>query len=131
MNFFALLAEERIEKAAREGVFDELPGAGQPLVYEDDAHIPEELRMAYKILKNSGHIPPELEDRKEIQTLTELLSACPDEQTRYRQIHKLNALILRYNIKYNRLLRLEEERYYERVVERVRVENVKGDSSAT
>jgi hypothetical protein len=125
MNFFTLLAEERIEKALREGAFEELPGAGKPLEYEDDSQIPEELRMAYKILKNSGHIPPELEDRKEIQTLTELLASCPDEQTRYRQIQKINALFLRYNIRYNRLLRLEDERYYERVVERVRVEKPK------
>ena len=48
------------------GEFDNLEGQGQPLKLEDDSHIPPELRMAYKILKNADCLPPELELRQEI-----------------------------------------------------------------
>lgn len=49
------LAERRIEEAIERGEFDELPGAGQPLDLDDlDPLLPEELRMACRILKNAG-----------------------------------------------------------------------------
>ncbi len=62
MNAFeaiALVAEEKIREAERRGMFDNLPGAGKPLLLEDDSHIAPELRMAYTILKNSGHLESE------------------------------------------------------------------------
>jgi hypothetical protein len=49
-----LLAERKIAEAAERGELDDLPGAGQPLALDDAALIPEELRMAHRILKNSG-----------------------------------------------------------------------------
>ena len=45
-------AEQRILEAQTQGVFDDLPGAGAPLKLDDDAMVPEELRAAYRILKN-------------------------------------------------------------------------------
>ena len=56
-----LLAEQRIREAQERGEFDNLPGAGAPLALDDDALVPEELRAAYRILKNAGYVPPELE----------------------------------------------------------------------
>ncbi|WP_420170527.1 DnaJ family domain-containing protein, partial [Paenibacillus larvae] len=38
---------------------DNLPGQGKPLVLENWSSVPEDLRLAYKILKNSGHLPEE------------------------------------------------------------------------
>ena len=49
------LAERKIEEAIERGEFDDLPGAGQLLDLDDlDPMLPEELRMAYRILKNAG-----------------------------------------------------------------------------
>ena len=49
------LAERKIEEAIERGEFDDLPGAGRPLDLDDlDPLLPEELRMAYRILKNAG-----------------------------------------------------------------------------
>ena len=62
---FEKIIEERIRKAQLDGAFDDLPGAGKPLPPED-MNIPEDIRLAYKILKNADCIPPELELRKEI-----------------------------------------------------------------
>jgi len=55
------LAEERIRDAIQRGEFDNLPGRGKPLNLEDDRHIPDDLRLAYKVLKNADCLPPELE----------------------------------------------------------------------
>jgi hypothetical protein len=52
-----LLAERRIEEAMEEGVFDNLPHRGSTLCLDDDLHIPEEHRMAARVLKNSNTPP--------------------------------------------------------------------------
>src|SRR5688572_32819466 len=49
------IAEQRIAEAIANGDFDDLPGSGKPLELDDDALIPEELRLAYRILKNAGY----------------------------------------------------------------------------
>lgn len=65
MQWLSQLAEQRIEEAQARGELDDLPGAGQPLVLDDDRLIPEHQRLAYRILKNSGYLPPELEQHRE------------------------------------------------------------------
>ena len=66
---FDLIAEQKIAEAIARGELDNLPGAGRPLDLDDDALIPEELRLAYRILKNAGYLPPELETLNEIAQL--------------------------------------------------------------
>jgi hypothetical protein len=65
----AALVERCLEEAAANGELSNLPGEGRPLELEDDALIPAELRVAYRILKNAGFVPPELEDVAEVQRL--------------------------------------------------------------
>jgi hypothetical protein len=84
-----LIAEEKIRDAMRAGAFDDLPGAGRPLELDDDKLIPEELRIAYRILKNAGCVPPEIEARKEAATLRKLISAATDDGARRRALAKL------------------------------------------
>jgi hypothetical protein len=67
-----LLAEKKIEEAVSRGEFDHLPGAGRPLDLDDDPLIPEELRIAYRILKNAGFVPPEVQTLNEIAALERL-----------------------------------------------------------
>ena len=67
------LAEERIRAAMRQGEFDNLPGRGRPLRLEDEGAVPEDLRVAYRIMKNSGCLPPELNLRREIREVEALL----------------------------------------------------------
>ena len=55
------LAEQRVSEAISRGELDNLPGAGRPLDLDEDPLIPEELRAAYRILKNAGYVPPALE----------------------------------------------------------------------
>lgn len=53
------IAERRIAEAVSQGELDGLPGAGRPLDLEDDALVPEEMRMARRILKNADIPLPE------------------------------------------------------------------------
>jgi hypothetical protein len=123
LNVFAALqrlAEERIRDAIQRGEFDNLPGRGKPLNLEDDRHIPEDLRLAYKVLKNADCLPPELELKKEISKAEELLSSMEDEGQKYRQLQKLNFLIMKLNEMRRGSVQWEEKQlYYEKIVEKV------------
>ena len=115
-----LIAEKRIEKALAEGEFDNLPGSGKPLQMEDMSHVPETLRMAYKILHNAGCLPPELQERKEISNLLDLLEHCGDERERVHGMQRLHFLLQRLQTRQRRHLRLEEaDPYYEAVLNRL------------
>ena len=104
------IAEKRIEEAQAKGEFDDLPGRGRPLELEDMSHVPEELRMAYKILRNAGCLPPELAERKEINRLVDLLERCEDERERVRQMQ----------MRHQRSIRIEQDDpYYARLLERL------------
>jgi hypothetical protein len=63
------LVDLRVAEAIAKGEFDNLPGAGKPLELDDDSHVPEEERAAYRLLKNSGFVPPELAEISEIYAL--------------------------------------------------------------
>lgn len=97
LSGFERIIEERIQKAMRQGEFDNLPGAGKPLVLEDDRHIPEDIRLTYKILKNADCLPPEIELKKEIECVEDLLTGMEDTSEKYRTLKKLNFLIMKLN----------------------------------
>jgi len=94
---FEKIVEERIRKAQERGEFKNLPGAGQPLNLAQDQHIPEDLRLPYKILKNADCLPPEIALKKEIHNTEELLAQMPDTAERYKMLKKLNFLIMKMN----------------------------------
>ena len=120
LAFIERLAEERIRQAQEEGVFDDLPGRGQPLNLEDDAHVPEDLRMAWRVLKNAGCLPPELLAEREIHTARELLAGMTDEAERHLQMQRLNLMVTRLNESRRRPVQLEaRQEYYEKIVARV------------
>lgn len=106
------LAEERIAEAMRRGDFDRLGGAGRPLELDDDPLIPEELRIAYRILKNSGYLPPELERLSEIRKLEAMLTEVADEGTQRRALLRL--ALLRERLEKGGVgLRLEDRYHHE------------------
>lgn len=114
------IAERRIEEAQAQGVFDNLPGRGRPLQLEDMSHVPEDLRMAYKILSNAGCLPPELAERKELNRLVDLLDSCKDEQERVQQMQKLRFMVVRAKMRYQRHLQLEQDDpYYDRLLDKL------------
>ncbi len=92
---FEALVEQRIKKAQKKGDLDNLPGEGKTLKF-DDEHVPEEFRLAHKILKNSGFFPPEVDLRKKIHEAESLLACIEyDSPERQRIQKKLNYLFAR------------------------------------
>ena len=98
MGLFDAIVEERIRTAQQEGAFDNLPGKGKPLNLEDDSAVPEDLRLTYKVLKNANCLPVEMELRKEIFNLRQLLDAAIDPEVRRDLRKQLNLLVLRHNL---------------------------------
>lgn len=72
------LAEQRIRSAIADGAFERLPGRGRPLARDDAALVPEEMRLAYRVLKNAGYVPEELALRREIAGVHALLAEALD-----------------------------------------------------
>jgi hypothetical protein len=96
---YETLIEQRIREATARGEFDDLPGAGQPMQLDDDLLVPEEVRVAHRILKNAGYVPPEAQQLSEINQLIALagraeLSAGETEATGRR----LRALLIQMEL---------------------------------
>ncbi len=106
------LAEERIQAAIRAGELDRLPGQGRPLELDDDRHIPAELRVAYRILKNAGCAPPEIELRNEIDTLEAILDGIDDAVEQRRIQRRLCLLATRLAGRGHDLSLIVRERVY-------------------
>ena len=100
-----LLAERKIEEAIARGEFDDLPGAGRPLDLDDvDPLLPEELRMAFRILKNADYRIAQADEgaerararkklallntRSEPRYFATVLASC-SEMARFRSLYSL------------------------------------------
>src|SRR5512145_29538 len=121
MDILATIAERKIREAMARGELDNLPGAGQPLAMDEDlSGVPAELRMAYKILKNAGFVPPEVELRKEIVSLREMLGRLEGDEQRRSLRRQLDFKLLKLNMLRKRPLDLEElPAYRERIIDRL------------
>lgn len=120
MLAFEALAEKKIREAIERGEFDDLPGAGRPLDLNDDPLVPEDLRLAYRILKNAGFVPPELEAQKEIRDLEQLIRGMDAGAERSRALRKLELLSskLGASSRAGKDLRVEAA-YYDKLIERL------------
>ena len=85
--------ERHISDAQRKGEFDNLPGSGEPLVLEDDSQIAPELRAGYRLLKNAGCLPPELEQRREAVELVDLLKSVRKDDPQQIELSRRLTLI--------------------------------------
>jgi len=86
------IAEARIEEAIGQGRLDQLPGAGEPLALDDDSLVPEHLRAAYRLMKNSGFLPPEIELHGEIRDVESLIGCLQDSEQRAAAVKRLALL---------------------------------------
>jgi hypothetical protein len=93
------LADKRIEDAMKEGKFDNLAGAGQPLDLEP-MPAEENARLmwwALRILKNNDFTPEEIRWRKAIDHLKSRLAAATEEAEVIRLVGQANELVRKVN----------------------------------
>jgi hypothetical protein len=72
-----LFVERMLEKAARQGAFDRLPGAGQPIDLSENPYVPADWRLAFKVMKDHRIVPEFVERRKEIESIREEMARAP------------------------------------------------------
>jgi hypothetical protein len=97
MDFSMVVSEDRIKRAYKDGEFENLPGYGKPLNLEDLSSVPEELRMAYQLLKNSGFSPEENKLRQEVMSIEDLIRTCENPEEKDRLSQQLGQKLLKYN----------------------------------
>ncbi|WP_336709775.1 MULTISPECIES: DUF1992 domain-containing protein [unclassified Cedecea] len=86
-------AERHILDAQRNGEFEGLVGSGEPILLDDDSHVPPELRAGYRLLKNAGCLPAEMQQRKDAIELVDLLKTVHIQSEEYQAIGKKLALL--------------------------------------
>ena len=114
VGFIERLAEQRILEAQRNGEFDDLAGKGKPLLLEDLSTVPEDLRMAYHLLKNANVLPPDAELLKDIHILEDLLKYVEDEGERKALAKSLQWKLIRLDMLKRRSMGLGTVRNYGR-----------------
>jgi DnaJ family protein C protein 28 len=61
--------KDPIKRAMDEGKFDNLPGHGKPLKWDDNPFADPDMEVAHRLLRDNGFTLPWLEERKEIEEL--------------------------------------------------------------
>ncbi|RMG13529.1 MAG: DUF1992 domain-containing protein [Deltaproteobacteria bacterium] len=102
MKAFQRLAEQRIREAIERGDLDDLPGRGRPLQLEDLSMVPEDLRMAFKVMKNAGVLPEEMQLEKKIARLRELIRLARTRPRRALLEKELRQLLIEREIRRER-----------------------------
>jgi hypothetical protein len=118
MDILAKIAEQKIREAMERGEFDNLACHGKPLKLDDLTGVPGPLRMGYRILKNAGVLPAEMQLKKDILALQDLINACYDEEERRGMQHKMSQKMLRYNVMMERQFHKPTYRKYEAKIRR-------------
>ena len=115
------IAEKKIEQAVKEGLGKDLPHwKNKPLPPDPFLDLPADRRMAYRLLKHGGYVPEELEIRKEINKIEDLLRNCSDTKERIAQVKRIDFLRFRLERDFGKKLTLRPESpYYDTVVERL------------
>ena len=93
------LAERRIEDAMKEGKFNNLRGAGQPIELED-MPIDENARAmwwALRIMRQNDFMPEEIRWRKQIDLFREAIARLTDESKLPELVNRVNEVVRKLN----------------------------------
>ena len=136
MSFIDQMVEQKIAEAIAHGELSGLPGEGAPLPHDDAALVPEELRMAYRVLRNSGFVPPEVAALRDIGDLERHLHALPDGDVRSRALRRLQLIRARLEASgcflhvLDRSIAGSCKRYSEKLLDRLQGNHIGSDEAA-
>ncbi len=111
------IAEQLIIAARDRGELDNLPGQGRPLALDDDSAVPPELRASYRILKNSGYIPAEVEQLRQVRQVESLLAQAESDNDKKTLLLKLS--LLRSKLPSLQLATAGTQRYRDKILQRL------------
>ncbi|MDR1085383.1 MAG: DUF1992 domain-containing protein [Deltaproteobacteria bacterium] len=111
-GILSVIADRKIEEAIKEGQFDNLPGKGREQILEDLSGLPEDLRLAYIVLKNSGYTQAAADEAVNIRSL---LTGSPEEKGACKRLDKLKTRLR----KPGNFDRLSESPYLDRILEKL------------
>jgi len=100
--------EEIIKQAMARGEFDDLAGAGKPIDLSAYFDTPEEMRLAYSVLKSADILPQEAELLKEIAALKEAAENEKDMTKRGCLLKQIESRRLEFNLRMDRQKRLSK-----------------------
>jgi hypothetical protein len=109
MNFEKLV-EAAIREAQERGDFDNLKGKGKPIDLNAYFETPEDVRMAYSLLKNANMVSAEVDLLGEIAALKEKLVTAREEKDRHRIQKMIREKQLQFNILMERQKRQRKEK---------------------
>jgi hypothetical protein len=92
----ALIAERKILEAMEKGLFDNLPWAGRPLPEDDLANLPEDLRLAWRLLRGAGYTDKSPNEGP-IGNVADLLDRSPEEAEAHRKLTLLKLKLGKIN----------------------------------
>jgi hypothetical protein len=72
---FESAVDKQIREAMERGEFDHLKNQGKPLNLARDPNVPQDVEMAYHLLKNAGYAPDWIETRAQVEREREKLFA--------------------------------------------------------
>ena len=93
MDALEQIVERRIAESLARGEFADLPGQGQPLDLDDDRLVTEDLRVAYRLMKNAGSVPDEVRLLREFGTVEQLLREATRDDERAAASARLRLLL--------------------------------------
>jgi hypothetical protein len=91
--------DKLIEEWLAENQTEELPGTGKPLDLDEYFSWPEDQRIGFSLLKNSGCVPMEVERLKEIKRLRDEMEKCSDDAVKARLGRKLQEEQVELNLR--------------------------------
>jgi Domain of unknown function (DUF1992) len=97
--------EKLIEQWLAEKQPEELPGKGKPLDLNEYFSWPEDQRIGLSLLKNSGCVPFEVEQLREIKRLSDEIGKCADDQAKIRLQRRLQEERVQLSLRIEQLRR--------------------------
>lgn len=99
MALFPRIAEQRMQEAADDGAFDDLPGAGAPIpdLQSRDGLDPV-TRAGYRIMSEAGAVPLEVALRNALREARAALKTITDPEEKARAMARVAELDMRYGL---------------------------------
>lgn len=79
MDLLNSLAEQKIGESINAGDLENLEGAGKPIDFTLDEHVPTEVRAIYRVLKHANVLPPEVQLRQDLVRVETLMQSIQND----------------------------------------------------